>query len=132
MRIKKIVFISFLTFVIQLTSCAENELEIKAQGVVTDIINYKYEPIDSAEVKLWEEDRLYFNFLTKTYTDSQGFYFLTYIVEGEFHRLSINATKDGYYPSLQEAVNCTENLQTINLQLQKKSTINDSVEVIVF
>jgi hypothetical protein len=132
MSIDKIVIISCLIFVIQLTSCAEKELEIKAQGVVTDIISYKYEPIDSAEVKLWKGDTLYFNFLTKTYTDSQGFYFLTYIIDGDFHRLSISATKDGYFPSLQEAVNCTENLQTINLQIQKKSAINDSLEVIVF
>ena len=132
MKISNIINIFLFLLVSHTISCSEKEIEIKVQGVVTDIISYQYERINSAEVKLWEEDRLYFNFLTKTYTDSQGFYFLTYIIEGEFPRLSISATKDGYYPSLHETVNCIENLQTVNLQLQRKSTINDSVEVIVF
>jgi len=132
MRIDKIVIIYFLALVIQLSSCNEKELEIKVQGVVTDIKSYKYEPIDSAEVKLWEVERPYLKFLTKTKTDTQGFYFLTYIIEGEFHQLSISVTKDSYYPSLHETVNCTENLQTINLKLQKKSTKTDSLEESVF
>lgn len=120
MKISNIINIFLFLLAIHTIGCSEKEIEIKVEGFVTDIISYEYNPIANAEVKLWEVDSPYLNFLTKTKTDSQGFYFLTYIVEGEFHQLEISAGKDSYYPSLQKNVNCTENLQTIDLQIQKK------------
>jgi len=132
MKVFQILTRSVLVFIIQITSCQEKEIEIKVQGVVSDIQSDKYTPIDSAEITLSELERPYLTFLTKTTTDAQGFYLLTYNIEGEYHQLSIGVSKPGYYPSSQETVRVTENLQTIDLKLQRKSAEKDSFEVNAF
>ena len=129
MKIYQIFTILLIVFIIQINSCQEKEIEIKVQGVVTDIQSDTYTPIDSAEVTLWELERPYLTYLTKTTTDAQGFYLLTYNIEGEFHQFSISVGRQGYYPSPHETVRVTENLQTINLKLQRKSAEMDSLEV---
>jgi hypothetical protein len=94
-------------------------VEIKVKGVVTDALNGI--PVDSALVILNPVPDYYpYTPLISVLTDNQGLYQLKYFVAGECHPNSfeISAKKRGYRSSGHRYLDCINELQIIDFQIE--------------